>query len=498
MHLASLPSRRADARPDSPCLSDEAVGTLTNEAFAARVEAASRVLAAHGVARGAVVAVRLPNRVDLVVSLFAAWRLGAVVTPVNPALADAEAEYQVVDSSSRVLVTHDGLALKGVTTLMPEDLTSPGDGIGVDAAEPDLDDLALLVYTSGTTGYPKGVELTHANLDAMTGTMVESLELDERDHSLLILPLFHVNGIVVSVLSPLRAGGQATIARRFNPQTFFTTLETVRPTYCSGVPAIYTMLANLPAEIEPDTSSLRFVACGAAPMPADLIGRIEHRFGVVLIEGYGLSEGTCASTSNPLNGVRKPGTVGVALPGQRVAVMAPDGTLVPPGERGEIVIQGPTVMRGYLNRPQETAQALKDGWLHTGDVGILDEDGYLRIVDRVKDMIIRGGENIYPQEIEHAIHAHPAVLEAAVVGRPHPVMGEEPVAFVALKDGASLDEDEVVAFLTQRIAKFKLPTSVTFVDDVPKNSVSKFDKPRLRATLAPTGTSAMGRDEERP
>ncbi|GAA3496633.1 hypothetical protein GCM10019016_037340 [Streptomyces prasinosporus] len=155
-------------------------------------------------------------------------------------------------------------------------------------------------------------------------------------------------------------------------------------------------------------------------------------------------------------------------------------------------------MRGYHKRPEETAQALKDGWLHTGDVGVLDEDGYLRIVDRMKDMIIRGGENIYPQEIEHAVHAHPAVLEAAVVGRPHPVMGEEPVAFVVLKEGALRDEDELVAFLTQRIAKFKLPTSVTFIDEVPKNPLGKFDKPRLRATVASTSASATGPDEEAP
>ncbi|MEQ8147472.1 AMP-binding protein [Streptomyces sp. OP7] len=496
MHFATLPSERAGARPDGPCLSDETVGTLTNQAFAARVEAASRVCAAHGVARGTIVAVRLPNRVDLVVTLFAAWRLGAAVTPVNPALAHGEAEYQVADSRARVLVTHDGLSLEGVTTLAPEDLTAPCAGVDVGPAEPDLDDLALLVYTSGTTGRPKGVELTHANLDAMTAAMVEALSLDEEDHSLLILPLFHVNGIVVSVLSPLRAGGQATMAGRFDPRTFFATLEASRPTYFSGVPAIYTMLVNLPAEVEPDTSSLRFVACGAAPMPAALIGQVEERFGVVLIEGYGLSEGTCASTSNPLDGVRKPGTVGVALPGQTVAVMAPDGSLVPRGERGEVVIQGPTVMRGYHSRPEETAQVLKDGWLHTGDVGVLDEDGYLRIVDRVRDMIIRGGENIYPQEIEHAIHAHPDVLEAAVVGRSHPVMGEEPVAFVALRRGALLDEDKLVAFLTQRIAKFKLPTSVTFIDEVPKNPVGKFDKPRLRATVTSASASAMSPDEE--
>jgi acyl-CoA synthetase (AMP-forming)/AMP-acid ligase II len=487
VHFSTLPAARASDAPDAPCLTDDLLGTLTNAEVASRVDTAVAALAARGVTHGGVVAVRLPNRTDLVVALFAAWRLGAAVTPINPALAPGEVEYQLADSGATVLLTHDALVVPGVATLAPEDLATSSGGPEVALHDPDPDDLALLVYTSGTTGRPKGVQLTHANLDAMTAAMVEALSLDERDHSLLILPLFHVNGIVVSILSPLRAGGQATIAGRFDPRTFFSTLESVRPTYFSGVPAIYTMLANLPAEVEPDTSSLRFVACGAAPMPASLIGQVEQRFGVVLVEGYGLSESTCASTSNPLDGVRKPGTVGVALPGQRVAIMDADGSLLPTGERGEVVVQGPTVMRGYLNRPEETARTLRDGWLHTGDVGTLDEDGYLRIVDRVKDMIIRGGENIYPQEIEQAIHLHPAVLEAAVVGRPHPVMGEEPVAFVVLKEGASLDQDALVAFLTERIAKFKLPTEVSFIDEVPKNPVGKFDKPKLRSTLTAAG-----------
>lgn len=435
MHVASLPSERAGTRPDKPCLSDETVGTLTNQACAARLETASRALATHGAARGTVAAVRLPNRVNTVVTLFTACRPGAAVTPVNPAPAHGETEYQITDSTARVPVTHDGLSPEGVTTLAPEHLAAPCAGADADPAEPDLDDLAPLVGTSGTTAPPKGVELTDAGLDAMTGTMVEALSLGERDHSLLILPLFHVNGIVVSILPPLRAGGQATIAGRFDPHTFFATLETVRPAYLPGIPAICAMLANLPAEVEPDTGSLRFVACAAAPTPAALIRRAEERFGVVLIAGHGLSEGTCASTSNPLDGVRKPGTVGVALLGQTVAVMAPDDTLVPTGERGEI---------------------------------------------------------------EHTIHAHPAVLEAAVVGRPHPVMGEEPAAFVAPREGALPDEDELVAFLTQRTAKDELPTSVTFVDEVPNNPPGKFDKAPLRAAVAATHTAAAGPDEETP
>lgn len=482
MHFADLPFDRATAAPDAPALTDDLLGTLTNADLAARVERFAGGLAHEGVGSGDVVAVRLPNQSDLVVVLFAAWRLGATATPVNPALTTAEVEYQVQDSGSSVLVTFDGLEIGGCVTVSPSDLdggVAPSDGPVHDEA-----DLALIVYTSGTTGQPKGVELTQANLSAMTEAMIDGLELTEADHSLLILPLFHCNGIVVSVLSPLRAGGRSTIVGRFSAQSFFEAVQQARPTYFSAVPAIYTMLVNLPDEVVPDTSSLRFVVCGAAPMPAPLIGQVEDRFGVIVIEGYGLSEGTCASTTNPLNGVRKPGTVGVALPGQTVAIMAPDGTLLPTGERGEVVIQGPTVMRGYLNRPAATAETIVDGWLHTGDVGVLDEDGYLTLVDRVKDMIIRGGENIYPQEIEQAIYTHPSVLEVAVVGKPHAVMGEEPVAFVSLKADRSLTAAELLEHLADRLAKYKTPTEITFVDEVPKNPVGKIDKPRLRRTFA--------------
>src|SRR6201999_3400347 len=253
------------------------------------------------------------------------------------------------------------------------------------------------------------------------------------DHSLLILPLFHVNGIIVGTLTPLLAGGRVTIAGRFSPKAFFGLVERVRPTYFSAVPAIYALLTALPDAATADSSSLRLVVCGAAPMPAELIARVESTLGVVLVEGYGLSEGSCASTLNPYDGARKPGTVGLPLPGQEVRVVDQDGKPVAQGERGEVVIRGANVMRGYLNRPEDTAKTVVDGWLHTGDVGIFDADGYLRIVDRIKDMIIRGGENIYPKEIETALYAHDGVLEAAVVGHPDDVLGEVVVAYVALR-----------------------------------------------------------------
>ena len=235
---------------------------------------------------------------------------------------------------------------------------------------------------------------------------------------------------------------------------------------------------------EVDTSSLRFVVCGAAPMPPELITRFEERFNVPVVEGYGLSEGSVASTINPLAGPRKPGTVGIALPGQEVAVVSSDGEHLPHGERGEVVIRGAIVMRGYLGKPEETAKVLRDGWLHTGDVGILDPDGYLVLVDRIKDMIIRGGENIYPKEIEDCLYRHPAVLEAAVVGKPDDVYGEVPVAFVAAKPGMTVTAEELVEHCSASLARYKVPREIHIRTELPKNSVGKLVKGLLREQTA--------------
>ena len=486
MQLTDLPEARADVAPGAPCLRDDA-GHLTNAAFARRVASAAAHLAERGIEEGDVVAVKLSNRVELIVVLFAAWRLGAVVTPVNPSLGPVETAYQVGDAGAALLVAESGAA-----DLAPEAAASVAsvDEIARDEADAAAapprartrpEDLALLIYTSGTTGSPKGVMLTHANVAAMTASFIEWLGLGPRDHSLLVLPLFHANGIVLGTLSVLRAGGQVTITGRFSRERFFADVERHRPTYFSAVPAIYALLSALPADVKPDTSSLRFAVCGAAPMPAELIHRFEERFGVTIVEGYGLSETTTASTINPLDGVRKPGTVGLPLPGQRVAVVDEAGEPVPPGEIGEVVIAGPVVMAGYLGRPEATAETIVDGWLHTGDIGRFDEDGYLLIVDRLKDMIIRGGENVYPKEIENALYLHDAVLEAAVVGRPDDVLGEVPLAFVTLRPDGEATAAELLALCRRELAAYKRPVGVRFLDEIPKNPVGKIDKRRLRA-----------------
>jgi long-chain acyl-CoA synthetase len=472
------------APPDAArraCLRDGAV-ELTYAEVAGRVEAVAEQFAESGVGPGDVVAVMLPNRVELLIGLMAAWRLGAAATPINPVFTANEASYQIDDSQAALLLTATTEVDYGLPAVLADDLRTVPAGT---LAEPrvGLDDLALLIYTSGSTGRPKGVMLDHANLVAMASAIVEAMGISGDDHCLLVLPLFHVNAICVSCLAPLMVGGQVTVQDRFATGSFLDAIQTFRPTYFSAVPTIYARLAELPDDVRPDTSSVRFAVCGAAPVSKELLMRTEQRFGFPIIEGYGLTEGTCASTVNPVDGVRKPGTVGVALPGQEVATMAPDGSFLPVGVPGEIVIRGANVMRGYLNRPEATAETVVNGWLHTGDVGILDEDGYLRIVDRIKDMIIRGGENIYPKEIESVLGAHQAVLEAAVIGAPHTVYGEVPVAFVVLYPGAAVTTEELVERCKRNLTKIKIPVAIHIVDHLPKNAVGKIDKPALRASL---------------
>ncbi len=476
--VRALPDRRAEAAPENPCLADPGQELdLDNAAFLERVQRAAGLMRSHGVGEGDVVAIVLPNRAELIISIFAAWRLGAVVTPVNPALTTSETQFQLDDSQAK-LVVGGGEGLEG-TLVAPEALAdAPVDE--TPAAEVAGDTLGLLIYTSGTTGKPKGVMLTHDNLDAMCHSAADSIGITGEDHSLLVLPLFHANGIVAGTMTPLLAGGRVTISPRFEPQSFLDTIERLRPTYFSAVPAIYAMLSALPEAASADTSSLRVVICGAAPMPAELIKRVEERFGVVLVEGYGLSEGTCASTINPHDGVRKPGTVGLPMADQEVRCVDENGEPVPTGERGEVVISGPVVMRGYLNRPEETEKTIKDGWLHTGDVGIFDEDGYLSIVDRIKDMIIRGGENIYPKEIETVLYGADGVLEAAVIGRPDERLGEVVVAYVVLRDGSELTADDLAERCSEHLARYKQPVAIELVDELPKNPVGKIDKPTIR------------------
>jgi long-chain acyl-CoA synthetase len=468
-------------------VADERV-RLDYAALRAAVRLTARRLADLGVGPGDVVAVVLPNRVELLVTMYASWLLGAALTPVNPALTEDEVAYQLADAGAKLAVV-DETSSALVRAIPVVDVDTVLAGPDVDSRETQARprgqnvDLALLIYTSGTTGRPKGVQLDHANLSAMTTALTKEFRFTAADHALLVLPLFHVNAIMLSVVAPLAAGGATTLLPRFNAHTFWGSVESEHATYFSAVPAIYVMLSTLPADVAPDTSALRFVVCGAAPMPPSAIADFETRYRVPLIEGYGLSESTVAITVNPLDGPHKAGTVGRPLPGIEVAIVDNDGRPVPDGRDGEVVARGATVMRGYLNKPAETATALQDGWLHTGDVGHLDEDGYLVLVDRKKELIIRGGENISPSEVEAVLAAHPGVLEVAVVGRPDAVMGEEPVAFVVVHAEAQLNAEELLSQARNVLAKFKVPREVRFLDALPRNAIGKVLKAPLRDLL---------------
>ena len=454
MTFSSLPDRRAAADPDGPAVAD-ATQSLTNSEFLGHIRSVAAQLTEAGIVADDVIALRLTNRVEFVVLLFAAWRVGAAVTPVNPALTPPEVARQLDDSATKLLVIENNSAgVAGVASIEISDLR-----YNLTAKEdlPDEDPaaLALLVYTSGTTGTPKGVMLDHANLDAMTEMGREALQLDSTDKCLLILPLFHVN------------------------------VEKEQPTFFSAVPTIYSMLASLPDEVQPDTSSVRFAVCGAAPASADLLTRFEDRFGFPLVEGYGLSEATCGSTINPVAGQRKPGTVGLPVPGQEIQILDPRGDPLPQGANGDIVVRGANVMRGYLGRPDDTAATVVDGWLRTGDVGHLDEDGYLVLVGRSKEMIIRGGENIYPKEIEDVLASDPTILDAAVIGIPDATWGEIVVAYVEPRPGATVDLGALKTLCQQNLSGYKRPKDIHILKTLPKNAVGKLDKNALRTI--PTG-----------
>jgi len=478
MGFSTLPDLRAASEPDAPCIADDTTA-LTNRQFHSRVLAAAGVFADMGVGFADVVAIMLPNQVEFVVAMFAAWRLGAAITPINPGLTGKEATHQLVDSGAKLLINASGeIIVPNLPTLPAADLEAGVPSTGIPFEEPAA--LALLIYTSGTTGLPKGVMLDHANIEAMTEMGRQSIKVSAADHCLMVLPLFHVNGILVSTLLPLSSGGRVTIRKRFNVDTFFADIEALRPSYFSAVPTIYAMLCALPSEVKPDTSSLRYGICGAAPASAELLEKFEGRYGFPLLEGYGLSEGTCASTMNPIDGVRKVGTVGLPFVGQRIAIADSNGMHLPQGAIGEVLVQGANVMRGYLGKPEETAKTIIDGWLHTGDIGRIDEDGYLSIVGRLKEMIIRGGENIYPKEIEDALYEFPGTLEAAVLGVPDETFGEIVVAYVAFRSGFTGTQEDLTEHCFQRLTRYKRPYTIDILDSLPKNAVGKIDKLKLR------------------
>jgi long-chain acyl-CoA synthetase len=456
-----------------------------------------------GLSEGDVIAIQSSNTIEFVLTLFACWRLGVALTPLNPALKIDEIHYQLSDSGAKCFIYDSNVAEKARSAVeslaftpqciifnnAPEldqfqeirfkDLYSDEAVPPPSCSTPEL--TALIIYTSGTTGKPKGVVLNHHNVNIMSSMLIEALCIEESDRSLLVLPLFHVNAIMCTLTVPILQGGSVVLRKRFVLEEFLSTIEKYRPTYTSAVPTIYGKLANLEESIEskPDLSSLRFGICGAAPIPLETFNRFERKYPLKLIEGWGLSECTMAATLNPLNGTRKVGSIGIPLPNQQVKVIDELSNELPPMERGELIILGENVMQGYLNQPEETKRNVKNGWLYSGDIGYKDKDGYLYIVDRKKDLIIRGGLNIYPKEIEEVIYTLEDVVEAAVVGIPHQDFGEEVRAFIAIKNESLLTESSIISYCKEKLANYKCPKEVVFLESLPKNSMGKITKGAL-------------------
>lgn len=473
--------------------------TLTYRRLDEITDSLSSGLKDIGVKKGGAVCILLPNLPEFLYAFFGIIKAGAVAVPINFNLKGDEVKYIINNSEATIIVTSPAYldTIEGIRKECPllKEVIATGETIinGTISINklleslptkiiPDLteDDPASIIYTSGTTGRPKGVILTHKNYLFDTERFVQVTGMTEEDRFLCILPLFHVNGQVVTTLSPIYAGASMILMEKFSPTEFFPALSKYRPTAFSAVPTIYAILLNHPAAKGADLSGLRFCICGAAPMPVELFQRFEERFNTYILEGYGLSEGTCVSSINPLGGKRKIGSIGLPLPGQDMRIFDDVGKELPTREIGEIVIRGDNVMACYFKNPDATRDAIRKGWLHTGDLGYKDSGGYFFIIGRKKEMIIRGGENIYPKEIEDVLYRHPNVMEAAVVGLPDKIWGEEVYAFIVPKEGRVIDVEDLVGFCKKHLADFKCPKRITFTDSLPKTATGKIQKARLK------------------
>lgn len=483
-----------------------------------------------GVQEGTKVAIMLPNTPQCAIAYYAALWLGATVIMTNPLYVERELVHQWKDSEAEVLFILDHLYPKaekvlpdtairqtivtGIKDYLPFPLryiypvkarfqklfmSVPYDGIRVfsfskmiGASRPDPipcaarpDGLALLQYTGGTTGTPKGAMLTHRNLVSNVVQIVSWLPDLQfgTERVLAVLPFFHVLGMTVALNFSIYTASTVIVVPRFDPDEIIKTIRKKKPTYFPGVPAIYIAIMAHPRVDSFDLTSIKFCVTGASAMPVEILRKFEQKTGSRIIEGYGLSEASPVTHVNPIEGTRKPGSVGIALPDTDCRIVDPQtGTTdVDPGEVGELIVRGPQVMSGYWKKERETLEALRDGWLYTGDLATMDSEGYVFIVDRKKDMVISSGYNVYPREIEEVLFEHPKVLDVAAVGVSHPKRGEVLKVFVVAKPGQSLNGDEVLAWCKEKLAPFKVPKEIEITDSLPKTIVGKVLRRELRS-----------------
>jgi long-chain acyl-CoA synthetase len=444
------------------------------------------LLTARGVGPGDRVGIMLPNVPAFPIAFYGALAAGAVVVPMNPLLKSREVGYYLSDSGARVVLAwHTALAeaakgaadagaeAVGVETPDMAALLDGHDAMHSPSVRADDDD-AVILYTSGTTGRPKGAELTHAGLVRNAELTARTLLRNDPDDVMMgCLPLFHVFGLTCGLNATVVAAGTLTLLPRFDPAKALEIIQRDGVTIFEGVPTMYAAMLHLPAADSAQTATLRVCVSGGASLPVEILRGFEEKFGCMILEGYGLSETSPVASFNHPDRVRKPGSIGTPIEGVQMRLIDDEGHTVPDGEIGEIAIKGHNVMKGYWGKPEATAEAIKDGWFRTGDMARVDEDGYYYIVDRKKDLIIRGGYNVYPREIEEVLHEHPAVAEVAVVGLPHPELGEEIGAAVTLKPGAAAAPAELIRFAKERVAAYKYPRRLWLVEELPKGPTGK-------------------------
>ncbi|MFJ7068415.1 long-chain fatty acid--CoA ligase [Streptomyces sp. NPDC101115] len=488
--LGSWPARRARKTPHRTALIHGST-TVTYAALHERTTRLAHGLRAAGVRRGDRIAYLGPNHPAFLETLFAAGLLGAVFVPLNTRLAAPEIAYQLEDSGASVLLHSPAHAttaetVTGVRSVVEaggaayEELLAAGSAEPIDEAV-SPDDVCIIMYTSGTTGRPKGAMLTHGNLVWNAVNVLVDHDLLADETALVSAPLFHTAGLNMLTLPVLLKGGACVLVESFDPGGTLDLVERHGVTFMFGVPTMFDRIARHPRWATADLSSLRLLNCGGAPVPTSLIAAYQER-GLTFLQGYGMTEASPGTLFlDAEHSLTKAGSAGVPHFFTDVRVVRPDLTPVAAGETGEVLIRGPHVMAGYWGLPEETAAAFTDGWFRSGDAARVDADGYVTIVDRFKDMIISGGENIYPAEVEDALLAHPDVAECAVIGVPDEKWGETARAIVVAREGTAPDPAAVLASLTGRLARYKIPTSLVLVDALPRTASGKLLKHSLRA-----------------
>jgi long-chain acyl-CoA synthetase len=494
---------------DQSCTYAELDGAITK--FASGLEKL-------GVKQGDHIALLLGNSPHFLISLYGALRLGVTVIPVNPIYTADEIGYILNNGDVKVVIALDMAIplvekmhsylpkiehfifcetvpnssieskienLSGSSKMKSFTEVAASGELTFMGPEPKDDDTAIILYTSGTTGKPKGAMLTHKNLYSNAKDVSEYLKMNSDDRVVTVLPMFHVFCLTVALNAPLLSGATLLIAPKFSPKEIFELIKESQATVFAGVPTMYNFLFQYPEGKTEDLKSLRLCISGGASLPVALLKNFEQKFNVVVSEGYGLSEASPVTCFNPLDRPRKPGSIGTSILRVENKILNELGEEVPVGEVGELVVRGPNVMKGYYKMPEETAAAIRNGWLHTGDLARMDEDGYFYIVDRKKDLILVGGFNVYPREVEEVIYNHSDVVEVAVLGVPDSNLGEAVKAYVVSKN-PELTAEQLLIYCSQHLAKYKIPSSIEFIEELPKNTTGKILRRALKTQIDQT------------